>query len=97
MRRARMGSMDAARCAGKNAATNVTVVMPANATRIVTGSLELKPYSIERKVVATTRDTGMPSAPYCHFDLQEFAVYNCAATSQVSLMRELKLAIPPER
>jgi len=48
--------MDAARCAGKNAATNMTMVMPANAPRIVSGSLELNPYSIERKVVATARD-----------------------------------------
>jgi hypothetical protein len=60
MRNARMGSMDAARCAGKNAAARVTMVMPANATTIVRGSPELKPYSIERKVVATARDAGMP-------------------------------------
>jgi len=61
IRKARMGSIDAARCAGKNAAANVTMAMPANAPRIVRGSLELKPYSIERKVVATARDTGMPT------------------------------------
>src|SRR6202008_5197405 len=62
IRKARMGSIDAARWAGKNAAVNVTIVMPANATTIVRGSLELKPYSIERKVVATASDTGMPTA-----------------------------------
>src|ERR1700740_313335 len=59
LRKARMGSIDAARWAGKNAAVNVTMVMPANATTIVRGSLELKPYSIERKVVATASDQGM--------------------------------------
>jgi hypothetical protein len=53
--------MDAARCAGKKAAANVTVLIPANATRIVRGSLELKPYSIECKVVAAARDAGMPT------------------------------------
>jgi hypothetical protein len=61
MRKARMGSMDAARRAGKNAAANVTIVMPTNARRIVRGSLELKPYSMERKVVATARAAGMPT------------------------------------
>jgi len=54
--------MDAARCAGKNAAASVTTAIPANAATIVKGSLELKPYSIERKVLATASDTGMPTA-----------------------------------
>jgi hypothetical protein len=51
--------MDAARWAGKNAAANVTMAMPTSATRIVRGALELKPYNIERKVVATARDAGI--------------------------------------
>src|SRR6267378_996533 len=61
IRKARMGSMDAARWAGKNAAANVTIATPTNATRIVRGSLELKPYSMERKVVPTARAAGMPT------------------------------------
>jgi hypothetical protein len=43
IRKARIGSMDAARHAGKIAAADVTAAMPAKARNIVSGSLALKP------------------------------------------------------
>src|SRR5258708_30796552 len=65
MRNARMGSMDAARCAGKNAAANVTMAMPMNATRIVNWSLELKPYKMQKHGIHYTEDGGVGPDPQC--------------------------------
>ena len=57
IRKARMGSTDAARRAGKMAAAKVIVAIQARARTMVNGSLELKPYTMECSVLPLTNQT----------------------------------------